>query len=90
MNFFIWLVIGGAIGCIANLAMGLNAQKGLLLNIAVGMLGALLGGWFITLLLGQQASGGDYSYSPMSIFASLASAVFLLALVHLFRHGSSH
>ena len=43
MNFIIWIVIGGILGWIASMIMRTNAQQGLLLNVAVGIVGALLG-----------------------------------------------
>jgi uncharacterized membrane protein YeaQ/YmgE (transglycosylase-associated protein family) len=45
MNFIIWLVVGGIIGWLASLVMKTDAQQGIGLNIVVGIVGALLGGW---------------------------------------------
>ena len=44
MNFIIWIVIGGILGWIASMIMRTNAQQGLLMNVVVGIVGALLGG----------------------------------------------
>ena len=43
MNFIIWIVIGGILGWIASMIMRTNAQQGLLMNVVVGIVGALLG-----------------------------------------------
>src|SRR5690349_14098625 len=51
MNLIIWLVVGGVIGWLASLIMRTDGQQGILLNIIVGIVGALLGGWFISPLL---------------------------------------
>ena len=42
MNLIIWLVIGGIIGWLASLVMKTDAQQGMILNIVVGVVGALL------------------------------------------------
>ena len=47
MNFIIWIVVGGIIGWLASLMMKTDAQQGLLLNVVVGIIGALLSGWII-------------------------------------------
>ena len=52
MNFIIWLVIGGIIGWLASLVMRTDAQQGVVLNVVVGIIGALLGGWLISPLVG--------------------------------------
>jgi uncharacterized membrane protein YeaQ/YmgE (transglycosylase-associated protein family) len=84
MNFIIWLVIGGLIGWIASKIMRTDAQQGLLLNIVVGIVGALLGGWLISPLIGQGTiNQGDFSLG--SLLVSLLGAVILLAIVNLFR-----
>ena len=48
MNFIIWIVIGGVIGWVASLIMRTDGQQGILLNIVVGIVGSLLGGWLIS------------------------------------------
>ncbi len=52
MNFIIWLVVGGLIGWIASKIMRTDAQQGVFLNIVVGIVGSMLGGWLISPLVG--------------------------------------
>ena len=52
MNFIIWLVVGGLIGWIASMIMKTDAQQGVILNVVVGIVGALLGGWFLAPMFG--------------------------------------
>ena len=86
MNFIIWLVVGGLIGWIASMIMRTDAQQGVLLNIVVGIVGALLGGWLISPLLGRgDINSGDFSLGGLLV--SLLGAVLLLAIVNLFRRG---
>jgi uncharacterized membrane protein YeaQ/YmgE (transglycosylase-associated protein family) len=84
MNFIIWLVIGGLIGWIASLIMKTDAQQGVFLNIVVGIIGALLGGWLISPLVGAGTiNQGDLSLP--SLVVSLIGAIILLAIVNLLR-----
>ena len=52
MNFIIWLVVGGLIGWVASMIMRTDGQQGIFLNIIVGIVGAMLGGWLISPLVG--------------------------------------
>lgn len=84
MNFIIWLVVGGILGWIASIVMKTDAQQGIGLNIIVGIVGALIGGWLIAPMLGAGTiNQGDFSAS--SLVASLIGAIILLAIVNLVR-----
>ena len=87
MNFIIWLIVGGIIGWIASMIMNTDASQGIVLNVIVGIVGALLGGWLIAPLLGAGTiNQGDFSI--MGLVVSLIGAVILLAIVNLFRRGT--
>ena len=87
MNLIIWLVIGGVIGWIASLIMKTDAQQGLFLNVVVGIVGALLGGWLLSPLVGAGTlNQGDFSLSGLLV--SLAGAIILLFVVNLIRRRS--
>ena len=86
MNILIWLVIGGVIGWLASLMMRTDGQQGILLNVVVGIVGALLGGWLISPLVGAGTiNSNDFSIAGLGV--SLLGAVILLAIVNLFRRG---
>lgn len=87
MSIIIWLVMGGLVGWIASMIMGTNAQQGIILNVVVGIVGALIGGWLIGPLLG--AGSINEGITIMSFIVSLIGAVVLLAIVNLFRRGSA-
>ncbi|GAC1407036.1 MAG: GlsB/YeaQ/YmgE family stress response membrane protein [Burkholderiaceae bacterium] len=88
MNFIIWIVIGGILGWLASLVMKTDAQQGLILNIVVGIVGALLGGWLLAPLLGTGTiNQNDFSVS--SLLVSFLGAIILLAIVNLVRRGSA-
>ena len=87
MNIIIWLVIGGIIGWLASMVMKTDGQQGIILNVVVGIVGAVLGGWFISPLLGAGTiNQNDFSISGLVV--SFIGAVVLLAIVNLFRRGS--
>ena len=88
MNFIIWLVVGGLIGWVASMIMKTDGQQGLFLNVIVGIVGAMLGGWFISPLVGA-GTINDGSFSVGALGVSLLGAVILLAIVNLFRRGSA-
>lgn len=88
MNFIIWLVVGGLIGWVASMIMRTDAQQGIILNVVVGIIGALLGGWFLSPLLGTGTiNSNDFSLGGLGV--SLLGAIILLAIVNLVRRGSA-
>lgn len=87
INFIIWLVVGGLIGWAASLVMRTDAQQGIFLNIVVGIVGAMLGGWLLSPLLGA-SSINQSNFSLMGLVVSFLGALILLALVNLVRRGA--
>jgi uncharacterized membrane protein YeaQ/YmgE (transglycosylase-associated protein family) len=87
MNFILWIIVGGIIGWIASIIMRTNAQQGLMLNILVGIIGALLAGFLLTPLFGV-GTINQSNFSLPSLFLSLLGAVILLAVVNLVRRGT--
>ena len=87
MNFIIWLIVGGIVGWLASIVMRTDAQQGMFLNVVVGVVGALLGGWFISPLLGAGTiNQNDFSLAGLGV--SFLGALILLAIVNLIRRGS--
>jgi uncharacterized membrane protein YeaQ/YmgE (transglycosylase-associated protein family) len=87
MNLIIWLVVGGILGWVASKIMGTDAQQGVILNVVVGIVGALLAGWLISPLVGEATiNQGDFSLPGLLV--SLVGAVVLLAIVNFFRRGA--
>jgi uncharacterized membrane protein YeaQ/YmgE (transglycosylase-associated protein family) len=88
MNLIIWLVIGGLLGWVASIIMRTDAQQGVLLNVIVGIVGALLGGWFISPMVGVPTINQG-AFSLGALLVSLVGAVILLAIVNLVRRGTA-
>lgn len=87
INIIIWLIVGGIIGWLASIIMKTDAQQGIFLNIVVGIVGAVLGGWFLAPMFGTGTINQD-NLSVPSLVVSLLGAVILLAIVNLMRRGS--
>ena len=86
MNFIIWIVIGGVLGWLASLVMKTDAQQGMFLNVVVGIVGALLGGWLLSPLFGTGSINTD-DFSVLSLGVSFLGAIILLAIVNLIFRG---
>ena len=87
MNLLVWLVVGGVIGWLASMIMRTDARQGVLLNVVVGIIGAMLGGWLISPQLGV-GTINQSNFSLGALGVSLVGAVILLAIVNLFRRGT--
>jgi uncharacterized membrane protein YeaQ/YmgE (transglycosylase-associated protein family) len=81
MGIIIWLVVGGVCGWLASMIMRTDAQQGVILNIVVGIVGAVIAG----LIFGVNMNSG---ITVESFLYALLGAVILLAVVNLVRRGS--
>jgi uncharacterized membrane protein YeaQ/YmgE (transglycosylase-associated protein family) len=87
MGIIVMLIVGGLIGWIASMIMGTDGRQGPLLNIVVGIVGALLASVVLGPLFGiASITQGNFGLS--GLFVSLIGAIVLLAIVNLFRRGS--
>lgn len=84
MGFIIWLVIGGIIGWVASMIMKTDGQQGIVLNVIVGIIGAVIAG----LIHGSGTINTGNPLELTNILWSLLGAVILLAIVNLVRRGS--
>ncbi len=87
MGLIILLIVGGLIGWVASMIMRTDGQQGIVLNIVVGIVGALLAGFIVTPLIGG-APITSGAISLQSVIVSLVGAIVLLAIINLFRRGA--
>ena len=80
MGIIIWLIVGGIVGWLASLLMKRDAQQGILLNLVVGIVGAVLAGWIF-------GGGINEAITIRTFLFSIVGAVILLAIVNLFTRG---
>ncbi len=74
MAIILWVIFGGIVGWIASMIMKTDAQQGMLLNIVVGIIGAVVGGWLMS-FFGKSGITGFNIYS--FIVAIIGSIVFI-------------
>ncbi len=69
MGLILWLVIGGVVGWLASIVMKRDGSQGIFLNIVVGIVGAMLGGWLIGPMVGAPSiNSGEISIgSPAGV-----------------------
>lgn len=62
MSILLWVVIGIVAGWLASVIMGTNRQQGILMDLVMGVIGAVAGG-FIMNLFGADGVTGFNVYS---------------------------
>ncbi|MCB1774719.1 MAG: GlsB/YeaQ/YmgE family stress response membrane protein [Gammaproteobacteria bacterium] len=82
-SLIVWLVIGGAAGFLAQRIMGGRSPGGLLGDLVLGILGAIVGGYGLS-LLGISGNGGLVA----TFIVALVGALALLWLVRQFKKGA--
>ena len=82
MGIIVWLIIGGVVGWLASIVMRRDGSQGIFLNIVVGIVGAMLGGWLIGPLVGAPSINSGV-LSIGTFLVSFVGAVVLLAIVNL-------
>ena len=83
INLILWLLFGALVGWLASIVMRTDAQQGTILNIVVGIIGAMIGGF----LLGGPTINSNV-FNLTALLVSFVGAVVLLAIVNLVRRGS--
>ena len=77
MGLIAWIILGGLAGWVASIFAGTNARMGALANIAVGILGSVVGGWIFNFFGGRGVTGLNlYSFVVALVGASVLLAVF--------------
>jgi uncharacterized membrane protein YeaQ/YmgE (transglycosylase-associated protein family) len=82
MSLIISLIIGGVVGWLASIVMKTDAQMGWIANVAVGVVGSMLGYW-IAGVLGFAAVGGIARF--LVALAGAVLLIFILGKLGVFR-----
>jgi uncharacterized membrane protein YeaQ/YmgE (transglycosylase-associated protein family) len=84
-NWIGWLILGALAGWAASKIMGTGKQQGLVMDIVVGIIGAFVGGFVLSLFgFNTQATGLNIP----SFFVALIGAIVLLFALRLIRRNS--
>lgn len=76
-----WIIVGLIAGALAKWTMPGDDPGGIIITIIIGIAGAVLGGWLLSLLgIGAGAGSGGWIFS---IISGVIGAVILLALYRL-------
>jgi uncharacterized membrane protein YeaQ/YmgE (transglycosylase-associated protein family) len=81
MGILLWIVFGAIAGWIASMIV--KSNQGLLLDIIVGIVGALIGGWIMSML----GYGGVSGFNVYSLLVAILGSVVLLAIVKMLRRA---
>ncbi|MBP6470640.1 MAG: GlsB/YeaQ/YmgE family stress response membrane protein [Chloroflexi bacterium] len=79
MGIFSWIIFGALAGWVASMVMGRNNQMGCLANIAVGIIGAVVGGWIMSFF----GKGGVTGFDLVSFVVAVIGAVVFLGILNL-------
>lgn len=88
LNFIVWLVVGGLIGWVASMVVRPSGRQGILLNVVVGIVGAMLGGWMLSGPFGRTAISHG-SFSLHGLVVPLLVAIILLTFTRLARGSAA-
>ncbi len=86
MTFLLVIIVGAVLGWLASIVMHRDADQGILLNIVVGIIGAIIAGVVLTPFLGGAPITAG-AFDIRSLFVSFLGAVILLAIVNLVTRG---
>ncbi len=79
-----WLIFGALAGWVASLIAGTNERQGCILNIVVGVIGAMIGGAVYSFFTGGQI---NFGFDLVSFIVAVIGALLLLGVVRFARGG---
>lgn len=77
MGWLAWIIVGGVAGWLASQFM--NTSRGLLMNIVVGTVGAIIGGFLFNAI----GVSGVTGFNIWSVFVAFIGAIVLLAVLRM-------
>ena len=85
MFMIVWILLGLGMGLIASKIVSTTGE-GTVVDVLLGIVGAVVGGWMFTLFGGTHVTAFDID-SVYTAVAAVIGAIFLLAIYHVFfRH----
>ncbi|MEZ4521227.1 MAG: GlsB/YeaQ/YmgE family stress response membrane protein [Thermomicrobiales bacterium] len=81
MGILAWILLGALAGWLASIITGSNERMGCFANIAVGIIGAFIGGAIVSALGGAGITG----FNLWSLLVAVLGSIILLAIVQAVR-----
>ena len=82
MSIVVWIILGLIAGFVASKIVNRHGE-GIILDIIIGVVGAVIGGWIMAFFGGHSVTG----FNRYSILVSIGGAVVLLVLAHAVRRA---
>lgn len=82
MSVIVWIILGLIAGFIASKLVNRHGE-GVFLDIVLGIVGAVVGGWLMAFFGGHGVTG----FNLHSILVAIGGAVVLLVVVHALRRA---
>jgi uncharacterized membrane protein YeaQ/YmgE (transglycosylase-associated protein family) len=83
MSIITWIILGLIAGFIASKIVN-NHGQGIALDVVLGVVGAVVGGWLFRLF----GAGGVSGLNLYSLLVAVVGAVAVLFLYHTFHHAA--
>jgi uncharacterized membrane protein YeaQ/YmgE (transglycosylase-associated protein family) len=85
MSILTWIILGLIAGFLASLIVN-RSGEGVLLDIVLGIIGAVVGGWIFSAI----GHSGVTGFNLYSIFVAVVGAVIVLFVYHAIQRMTSH
>lgn len=82
MNILLWIILGFLSGWVASIVMGNDARQGTMTDIILGVVGALVGGFVMSLF----GAPGVTGFNIYSILVATLGAIALIWLGRVLRY----
>jgi len=71
MGIISWIIFGGLAGWIGSMLMGTDASQGILLNIVIGIIGAIVGGLVFSFFGASGVTGFNFYSFGVAVIGSV-------------------
>jgi uncharacterized membrane protein YeaQ/YmgE (transglycosylase-associated protein family) len=79
MGILMWILFGAIVGWLASMFMG--TSEGLVMDIVLGVVGAILGGWLMSFF----GKSGVTGFNLYSFLVAIFGAIVLISIVRALR-----
>ena len=71
MGMISWIIFGGLAGWVGSMIMGTDGSQGLMLNVVVGIIGAMVGGFVFSFFGAAPLTGFDFYSFGVAVVGSV-------------------